>query len=109
MFNDAIDYPGDSKILIATRKDAVNTEMLLFNNGVGIFNKIKRGLNLLDELHAVFELHKGKLTADTKSHTGKGIFFTSRMFDSFDIISKKVFLIMSLETIPIGLLKKISF
>lgn len=91
MFNNAIDHSGGSEILIVIKKNAVNTEMLLIDNGVGIFNKIKTELNLLDERHAIFELHKGKLTTDPKSHTGEGIFFTSRMFDSFDILSEGVF------------------
>ena len=91
MFNNAIDHSGGSEILIVIKNNAVKTEMLLIDNGVGIFNKIKTELNLLDERHAIFELHKGKLTTDPKSHTGEGIFFTSRMFDSFDILSGGVF------------------
>jgi hypothetical protein len=42
---------------------------------------------LLDERHAILELSKGKLTTDPARHTGEGIFFTSRMFDTFDILS----------------------
>jgi len=34
------------------------------------------------------ELSKGKLTTDPDNHTGEGIFFTSRMFDEFEIESK---------------------
>ena len=34
------------------------------------------------------ELSKGKLTTDPEHHTGEGIFFTSRMFDEFEIESK---------------------
>lgn len=34
---------------------------------------------------ALFELAKGKLTTDPSKHTGEGVFFTSRMFDSFEI------------------------
>lgn len=57
---------------------AVTTEMYLRDNGIGIFRKIQREKNLLDERHAIFELSKGKLTTDPKRHTGEGIFFTSR-------------------------------
>ena len=49
-------------------------------------------MNLLDERHAVLELTKGKLTTDPTNHTGEGIFFTSRMFDEFSILSGEVFL-----------------
>ena len=48
-------------------------------------------MNLLDERHAIFELSKGKLTTDPAHHTGEDIFFTSRVFDGFDILSGGVF------------------
>jgi hypothetical protein len=48
-------------------------------------------LNLLDERHAVVELAKGKLTTDPARHTGQGIFFASRLVDSFDILSGGVY------------------
>ncbi len=49
--------------------------------------KIQAGLDLLDERHAVLELAKGKLTTDPSNHSGEGIFFSSRMFDEFEILS----------------------
>ena len=91
MFNNAIDHSGGSEILVQIRKNAVNTEMVLMDNGVGIFKKIQTAMNLLDERHAILELSKGKLTTDPNNHTGEGIFFTSRMFDKFDILSGGIF------------------
>ena len=91
MFNNAIDHSGSPEIFVRIRKTAADTEMLVMDEGVGIFKKIQMALGLLDERHAIFELHKGKLTTDPKNHTGEGIFFTSRMFDSFDILSGGVF------------------
>jgi anti-sigma regulatory factor (Ser/Thr protein kinase) len=91
MFNNAIDHSGGSEILVNVRKNAISTEMLLADNGIGIFKKIQTEMHLLDERHAILELSKGKLTTDPKNHTGEGIFFTSRMFDSFDILSGGVF------------------
>jgi hypothetical protein len=60
------------------------------DDGERIFNKIQRELNLNDERHAVLELAKGKLTTDPERHSGQGIFFTSRMFDEFMIISGNI-------------------
>jgi anti-sigma regulatory factor (Ser/Thr protein kinase) len=91
MFNNAIDHSGATGIVVRVRKTAISTEMLVLDNGVGIFRKIQREMGLLDERHAVLELAKGKLTTDPKRHTGEGIFFTSRMFDSFDIRSGGVY------------------
>jgi DNA-binding transcriptional ArsR family regulator len=87
MLNNAIDHSGGSKIHVLARKTATTTDVILSDNGIGIFKKIQSALNLLDESHAVLELAKGKFTTDPKRHTGQGIFFTSRLFDSFDILS----------------------
>jgi len=91
MFNNAIDHSGGTIIHTRIRKTATATEMYLSDNGVGIFRKIQTTMGLLDERHAVLELAKGKLTTDPKRHTGEGIFFTSRMFDAFDILSGGVY------------------
>lgn len=91
MFNNAMDHSSGSEIRVRIKKNALNTEMLLMDNGVGIFKKIQTTMNLLDERHAILELSKGKLTTDPSNHSGEGIFFTSRMFDSFDILSGNVF------------------
>jgi DNA-binding transcriptional ArsR family regulator len=87
MFNNAIDHSGGARISVTLEKTAATTEMLLMDDGEGIFKKIQRELGLLDEHHAVLELAKGKLTTDPDNHTGEGIFFTSRMFDEYDILS----------------------
>src|SRR3990167_533021 len=90
MFNNVIDHSGGSTIAVQIKKTATNTEILIYDNGVGIFKKIQNSLHLLDERHALFELSKGKLTTDPKRHSGEGIFFTSRMFDLFEIWSEGV-------------------
>jgi anti-sigma regulatory factor (Ser/Thr protein kinase)/biotin operon repressor len=87
MFNNAIDHSGGKAILVEMRKTAATTEMLVLDDGIGIFRKIQKEKNLLDERHAILELSKGKLTTDPRRHSGEGIFFTSRMFDSFEIRS----------------------
>jgi biotin operon repressor/anti-sigma regulatory factor (Ser/Thr protein kinase) len=91
MFNNVVDHSAGSELYVRLKKTAVTTEMALFDDGVGIFKKIQTALNLLDERHAILELSKGKLTTDPKRHTGEGIFFTSRMFDSFDILSGGIY------------------
>lgn len=91
MFNNAIDHSGSPSVTANIRKTAADTGMFIADDGVGIFKKIQTAFGLLDERHAIFELHKGKLTTDPKNHTGEGIFFTSRMFDSFDILSGGIF------------------
>ncbi|MDE2259532.1 MAG: DUF4325 domain-containing protein [Betaproteobacteria bacterium] len=91
MFNNAIDHSGSADINVHIKKTAASTEMVIWDNGIGIFKKIQSELNLLDERHAILELSKGKLTTDPNNHTGEGIFFSSRMFDNFDILSGGVY------------------
>ncbi|OED37979.1 ArsR family transcriptional regulator [Chromatiales bacterium (ex Bugula neritina AB1)] len=87
ILNNAIDHSSGTKIIVQLSQSAVNTQIALYDNGIGIFKKIQLELNLLDERHSVLELAKGKLTTDPDRHTGEGIFFTSRMFDDFQILS----------------------
>ena len=91
MFNNVRDHSGGTTVYVGMTKTAVTTEMMIKDNGVGIFRKIQEAMNLLDERHAIFELAKGKLTTDPKRHSGEGIFFSSRMFDAFDILSGGVY------------------
>jgi anti-sigma regulatory factor (Ser/Thr protein kinase) len=91
MFNNAMDHSGGKEILVHILRTAIDTEMSISDDGIGIFKKIQDALGLLDERHAILELSKGKLTTDPQKHTGEGIFFTSRMMDSFDILSGGVF------------------
>jgi anti-sigma regulatory factor (Ser/Thr protein kinase) len=91
MFNNAIDHSGGTAITVMISRTAAYTQMEIIDNGIGIFKKIQSALGLLDERHAVLELAKGKFTTDPTRHSGEGIFFTSRMFDGFQILSGGVF------------------
>lgn len=91
MFNNVIDHSGGTSVTIKVSKTAASTEMLIADDGVGIFRKIQAALGLQDERHAVLELSKGKFTTDPRNHSGEGIFFSSRMFDEFVILSAGVF------------------
>lgn len=91
MLNNAIDHSSGTTVKILVARTAIGSRITLIDDGEGIFRKITRELRLDDERHAVLELKKGKLTTDPEKHTGEGIFFTSRLFDKFDILSHKVF------------------
>ncbi len=87
MLNNAIDHSkgrnATADLVIA--KKLISLEIL--DDGIGIFDKIQKDLNLEHPRLAILELAKGKLTTDPKHHTGEGIFFTSRAFDKFSILS----------------------
>lgn len=53
----------------------------------GLFSKIASDYNLDDPFCSALELTKGKVSTDFQRHTGEGIFFVSRLFDSIIIRS----------------------
>lgn len=87
MFNNVIDHSNATHAHVRIRRTAAAIDMVIGDDGVGIFKKIQRALGLTDERHALLELAKGKLTTDPQNHSGEGIFFSSRMFDEFAILS----------------------
>ena len=92
MMNNAIDHSNAEKISVVVFQNYVSTSVIIEDDGIGIFEKIKEyyGYESLDD--AVMELFKGKLTTDSEHHTGEGIFFTSRMIEHFGVLSSgKVF------------------
>lgn len=91
ILNNAIDHSLGTSVSVHVIRDAQTTEVWILDDGEGIFKKICRELELLDERHAVLELSKGKLTTDPVNHSGQGIFFSSRMFDQFAILSGGVY------------------
>lgn len=91
MLNNAIDHSAGTKVILRLQRTAATIRIILSDDGEGIFRKVTRELQLDDERHAVLELAKGKLTTDPENHTGEGIFFTSRLFDEFYILSGNVF------------------
>ena len=90
MLNNAIDHSSGDKVSIIVVENASYTRITIWDDGEGIFSKIQRELGLDDERHSLLELSKGKLTTDPENHSGEGIFFSSRMFDSFGIGSGNV-------------------
>lgn len=85
MINNAIDHSEGQSVFVSTKQDEHALSIVISDNGVGIFAKITAALSLPDMRQALFELAKGKLTTDPRRHSGEGIFFTSRMFDWFEI------------------------
>ncbi|MDR2642808.1 MAG: DUF4325 domain-containing protein [Planctomycetaceae bacterium] len=87
MLNNAIDHSEGTTLKVWIAKNIVQRSVFIQDNGIGIFNKIQQAFNLHYKNEAILELSKGKLTTDSKRHSGEGIFFTSRSFDKFAIMS----------------------
>jgi hypothetical protein len=91
MFNNVIDHSSAEAVRVGIKKSAVATQIIIEDDGIGIFKKIQAKLDLLDERHAVLELAKGKFTTDPANHSGEGIFFSSRACDDYNIFSGDVY------------------
>ncbi|MDE2085066.1 MAG: DUF4325 domain-containing protein [Xanthomonadaceae bacterium] len=87
MVNNAIDHSDAEHVLVSMDLRDGHLLFAVADDGIGIFRKIARALNLSDERLALLELSKGKFTTDPRNHSGEGVFFTSRMFDRFQIVS----------------------
>jgi anti-sigma regulatory factor (Ser/Thr protein kinase) len=87
MVNNAVDHSDGTRVVVWMQCNQEHLQFIVHDDGVGIFRKITKALDLPDERLALLELSKGKLTTDPSRHSGEGIFFTSRMFDRFLIDS----------------------
>ncbi len=87
MVNNVIDHSEAENLQVVISHNSLHTSVSIIDDGVGIFEKIKKhfSLSTLDE--AICELFKGKLTTDELHHSGEGIFFSSKMMDTFWISS----------------------
>lgn len=87
MMNNVVDHANADRYRVIVRQSYLHTGVILCDNGIGIFRKIKDyfGFPSIDD--AIAELFKGKLTTDQQAHSGEGIFFTSQLMDLFGIFS----------------------
>ena len=92
MMNNAIEHSQAEKIYCHVKRDYLYTEISIVDDGIGIFkniqNYLKKEKNVLVDFHdAILELHKGKFTTNPTTHSGEGIFFTSKILREFVILS----------------------
>lgn len=97
MFNNAIDHSEGSAALVTVERSVSLVTLMITDDGVGIFAKVRSKFGLEDDRQAILELAKGKLTTDPLRHSGEGIFFSSRMFDKFSILSGQLCFIHNIQ------------
>jgi anti-sigma regulatory factor (Ser/Thr protein kinase) len=97
ILNNAIDHSEAKTIGVLVEYDIRKISILIRDDGIGIFKKIKDSFQLEDEREAILELSKGKLTTAPDHHSGQGIFFSSRISDGFFISSHSLRFFSELE------------
>lgn len=87
MVNNVMDHSESETLNMIVFQDYLKTTVIIDDNGVGIFKKIKEHFDMPSIDDAICELFKGKLTTNETCHSGEGIFFSSRIMDTFEIYS----------------------
>lgn len=83
MFNNAIEHSQSRSISVEVAVRDKDLSFIVNDSGVGVFRNIMEKKNLKSEIEAIQDLLKGKTTTMPKSHSGEGIFFTSKASDVF--------------------------
>lgn len=90
MLNNAIEHSQADRAVVRLRLEPAGAVFEVRDRGIGVFHSICSKLGLEDEQAAMVELLKGKTTTLSERHTGEGIFFTSRVADSFVLRSHRI-------------------
>ena len=87
ILNNAVEHSGGTMVQIQMGKNRYMADIFIQDDGVGVFTKIADAMGLEEKSFAILELAKGKFTTEPNSHTGEGIFFSSKVVDEFTIFS----------------------
>jgi anti-sigma regulatory factor (Ser/Thr protein kinase) len=90
LLNNAIDHSEGQFVTVSMRQTPAHVQLLVSDDGRGLFDKIREGFEIEDPAMAMLELSKGKLTSAPERHTGRGLYFTSRLADIFDLHANTV-------------------
>jgi anti-sigma regulatory factor (Ser/Thr protein kinase) len=89
MVNNAIDHSGAAEVLVRAGSEALAGAATFWfeveDHGVGAFENVRRAFDLPDALAGLQEISKGKRTTQPERHSGEGLFFTSKMADTFEL------------------------
>lgn len=100
ILNNAIEHSQSARVTVAISQTTDNRLKLLINDhGIGVFRNVMQKRHLASELEAMQDLLKGKTTTAPHSHSGEGIFFTSKIVDTFILESYGYRLLVD-NTIP---------
>ncbi len=97
ILNNAIEHSKGTRLGIVVQCNALNTTVVISDDGAGVFFTLTEYMRDNGWAHpraedALIELYKGKITCDRRHHSGEGIFFSSKMVDSFILWSDSLIL-----------------
>lgn len=83
MLNNAVEHSRSKNIKMEVTIKNKLLSFIIEDYGVGVFRNVMHKRKLKSELEAMQDILKGKTTTMPKSHSGEGIFFTSKVGDIF--------------------------
>ncbi len=85
LVNNAVDHSGGRQVTVSMRQTPLHLQLLVSDDGCGLFRHIAQNFAIDDPSLAMFELSKGRLTSQPQRHAGHGLFFSSRLAEVFDV------------------------
>ncbi len=107
MFNNAIEHSQSLRIGVEVSIPKMLLSFTIEDSGIGVFRNVMKQRGLASELEAIQDILKGKTTTMPKSHSGEGIFFTSKTADIFILDSFGYQLIID-NTLPDVFITKVN-
>lgn len=83
MLNNAIEHSHSPMVGVEVFISGGVLSFEINDSGIGVFKSVMKKKNLRSELEAIQDILKGKTTTMPRSHSGEGIFFTSKAGDQF--------------------------
>lgn len=85
LLNNAIDHSGGRSVTVSLRQTPTQLQLLVSDDGRGVFDRVAEQFLIDDPMLAMLELAKGKLTSQPDRHSGRGLFFSAKLADVFDL------------------------
>lgn len=85
LLNNAADHSGGTQVTVSMRQTPLQVQLLVSDNGRGVFDAIQQAFGIDEPALAMLELAKGKLTSQPDRHSGRGLFFAAKLADVFDL------------------------
>ncbi len=85
LVNNAADHSGGQGVTVSLRQSAMHLQMLVSDDGCGLFQRVGQCWQIDDPAEAMLELGKGKLSSQPERHRGQGLFYVARAADIFDL------------------------
>jgi anti-sigma regulatory factor (Ser/Thr protein kinase) len=85
VLNNAIDHSGGRVVTLSSQRQSTDLELVIADDGIGALAHVQQRFGLPSPLDAIVHIAKGRQPTDPTRHSGEGLFFTSKIFDHFEL------------------------